>query len=233
MSKISVNYKKILTGLFLAIVALPVFGGATSASAATTQTSGTTINVIVGNDDVDLSLTSINGKQSDSGNYTTTQDTARVVFEASGVGDIYIIDANGNVLYSMTKTTSILEEITAVFLIGDTPGIYNYILIMENSTGSKEVPFQITLEAVKLPEIPLIPDVVPGMPNTGYMKLFGNIVSNKGMASIVVIIVVLSLAMIGLFFVLVKKQKSKKKKQHPVHHNRATSKTKHSRQAKK
>ena len=208
MSKMSVNCKTILTSLFLAVVALPLFGGATGVSAVS-QNSGTTINVVVEYDGIDLSLESVNGKQSSTGEYTTTKDTATVIFEAVGVGEIYITDSDGNVLFSVTKTTPELEEITAVFPIGDVPGTYDYILIMDNGSGdSKEVPFHIILEAANIPEIPVIPDL-PGLPDTGYTKIFGYVVTNKGLSSIVFMtITFVAIVMICLLFILFKKRRT-------------------------
>jgi hypothetical protein len=209
MSKTSKVFKRIFVSLLLTVVALPLLGGATVSAA--TNNYGTTVNVIVQNDDVNLSLESVNGEKNNANVYETTQDTATAVFIASGIGDIIITDANSGVIYNKTKTTPEPEKLTVVIPIGNVPGDYGFTLSMTNNNGSTSINFQMVLKAASVPEIPLVPSL-PSLPNTGYTKLFGHIVTNKGFSSVVFICLLVVVAAICLALVLVQKKSTAKKR---------------------
>jgi hypothetical protein len=223
---------KIAAGLLLllAMVALPLTGGATVA-AVESESAGGQINVIIQNDGIGLILKIVNGKESTSHVYTTTEFKAMVLFEARGVGEIKITNKAGEVISafdgesSYNKIREEAENITAVFDISDVPGEYEYVLSMKDEDDYLvEIPFRIILEAAKvIPEIPGVPELplpgpdvptdptpgTPNPPNTGYTKLFGHIVTKKALSSLIFMVTVAAGVVLCLLIVLARRPMKK------------------------
>ena len=221
----SKSFGKVLLVLLLTLIALPALGSATVS--AESQSGETTINVIVRNDNIDLSLININNQKNFSNTYITTRDSAKVVFEVVGEGYFFILNSKGEEVFRTTKYTLESEILSTTVNLGTTPGNYDFKLVAESFFGNtKEIPFRITVRAVDLPEVPNLPNL-PNLPNTGYTKLFGYVVTNEGITSLVFISIIVAAIMIFIFFFLTRNEKEKQSvknqknkhylKSHPKH----------------
>jgi len=135
---------------------------------ATTTTDATQISATVGGENIfDLS---VNGE---TGTVETYNSLIHVSFQAIGEGLIEITDQDGNVLFTLDKTTTGLETINTDINL---PSVGTYVLAATINGPTNVASQNITVNYRSLPIIPPLPGPdtsggsgSPSAPNTGWM----------------------------------------------------------------